>query len=77
MTFLTIKNTKSINYFAKNKGEYINRGIISNFKRMELTKVILTAMQSEAEMIIKKYDLKKIKKFKNITIYEGKRESEE
>jgi hypothetical protein len=44
---------------------------------MELTKVILTAMQSEADMIIKKYNLTEVKKRKNITIYEGVREGEE
>jgi hypothetical protein len=37
---------------------------------MELTKAIITAMKEEADLIIKKFDLKEVKKLKNITIYE-------
>jgi hypothetical protein len=37
---------------------------------MELTKVIITAMKEEADLIIKKFDLKEEKKLKNISIYE-------
>lgn len=44
---------------------------------MELTKAIVTAMQEEADLIIKKFDLKEVKKFKNISIYEWKREWDE
>lgn len=44
---------------------------------MELTKAILTAMPQEAELIINKYELKEVKKFQNIKIYEGSRESED
>jgi len=42
---------------------------------MELTKVIITAMQEEADMIIKKLWLKELEKKNNITVYEGNRES--
>lgn len=44
---------------------------------MELTKAIMTAMKEEADLIIKKFDLKLVKELKNISIYEGNRESEE
>ncbi len=44
---------------------------------MELTKVIMTAMKEEADLIIKKFDLKLVKELKNISIYEWNRESEE
>lgn len=42
---------------------------------MELTKAIITAMKEEADLIIKKFDLKEEKSLKNITIYEWKREN--
>lgn len=42
---------------------------------MELTKVIITAMKEEADLIIKKFDLKEVKKLKNISIYEWNRDS--
>ncbi len=41
---------------------------------MELTKVIITAMKEEADLIIKKFDLKEEKKLKNISIYEWYRD---
>jgi len=41
---------------------------------MELTKVIITAMKEEADLIIKKFDLKEVKKLKNISIYEWYRD---
>jgi len=41
---------------------------------MKLTKVIITAMQEEADMIIKKLWLKELEKKNNITVYEGNRE---
>ncbi len=44
---------------------------------MELTKAIITAMKEEADLIIKKFDLKEEKSLKNITIYEWKRENNE
>ena len=44
---------------------------------MNLTKVIITAMQEEADLIIKKFWLKEKEKKNNITIYEWKRESED
>lgn len=44
---------------------------------MELVKAIFTAMKKEADIIIKKYDLKEIKTLSNIIIYEWKREEEE
>lgn len=44
---------------------------------MELTKVIITAMKEEADLIISKFDLKEEKKLKNITIFEWNRESED
>ena len=44
---------------------------------MELTKAIITAMKEEADLIIKKFDLKLVKELKNISIYEWERESEE
>jgi len=37
---------------------------------MELVKAIFTAMKKEADIIIKKYDLKEIKTLSNIIIYE-------
>lgn len=43
---------------------------------MELTKVIITAMKEEADIIIKRFDLKEIKKKKNIVIFEWDREWE-
>ena len=42
---------------------------------MNLTKVIITAMQEEADLIIKRFNLKEIEKKNNITIYEWHRES--
>ncbi len=42
---------------------------------MELTKVIITAMKQEADLIIDKFDLKEEKKLQNITVYEWNRES--
>lgn len=42
---------------------------------MELTKVIITAMQEEADLIIKRFWLKELEKNNNITIYEWNRES--
>ena len=42
---------------------------------MELTKVIITAMQEEADLIIKRFNLKQLEKKNNITIYEWIRES--
>ncbi|NUJ97889.1 5'-methylthioadenosine/S-adenosylhomocysteine nucleosidase [Candidatus Gracilibacteria bacterium] len=44
---------------------------------MELIKAIFTAMKEEADIIIKKYDLKEVKKLSNIIIYEGYREEDE
>lgn len=40
---------------------------------LKLTKAIITAMKEEAEIIIKKFDLKETNKLKNIKIFEGKR----
>ena len=40
---------------------------------VKLTKAIITAMKEEAEIIIKKFDLKETNKLKNIKIFEGKR----
>jgi len=42
---------------------------------MELTKVIVTAMQEEADLIIKRFELKKVEKKNNIIIYEWDRKS--
>jgi DUF1009 family protein len=45
---------------------------------MQLTKAIITAMQEEADLIIKKYDLKEInsdKIPKTIKIFEGERKN--
>jgi len=44
---------------------------------MNLKKVIITAMQEEADLIIKKFWLKEKEKKNNITIYEWTRESED
>ena len=44
---------------------------------MNLTKVIITAMQEEADLIIKRFNLKEIEKKNNITIYEWVRESDD
>jgi|GEM_PF-1230891 hypothetical protein len=44
---------------------------------LKLTKAIITAMKEEAEIIIKKFDLKKTNKLKNIKIFEGKRVGDE
>jgi adenosylhomocysteine nucleosidase len=41
---------------------------------LPLVKAIITAMPSEANMIIEKYQLQQVKKFNNITVYEGDRE---
>lgn len=41
---------------------------------MELTKVIITAMKEEADLIIKRFNLEKVSSKKNIEIYEGERE---
>jgi hypothetical protein len=37
---------------------------------MNLTKAIITAMKEEAELIIKKFNLKETKSLKNIKIFE-------
>jgi hypothetical protein len=37
---------------------------------MELVKVIITAMQEEADLIIKRFELKKIENNKGFNIYE-------
>ncbi len=42
---------------------------------MELTKVIITAMKEEADLIIKRFKLTELNKINNITIYTGNRES--
>jgi len=42
---------------------------------MELTKVIITAMKEESDLIVKRFKLKETKVINNITIYEGRRES--
>lgn len=44
---------------------------------VKLTKAIITAMKEEAEIIIKKFDLKETKKLKNIKIFEWKRAEDE
>ena len=44
---------------------------------LKLTKAIITTMKEEAEIIIKKFDLKETKKLKNIKIFEGKRVGDE
>ncbi|MCD5385334.1 5'-methylthioadenosine/S-adenosylhomocysteine nucleosidase [Candidatus Gracilibacteria bacterium] len=44
---------------------------------MQLTKVIITAMQEEADLIIKRFGLKEVDKKKNITIFEGERVSDD
>lgn len=44
---------------------------------LKLTKAIITAMKEEAEIIIKKFDLKETNKLKNIKIFEGKRVGDE
>jgi hypothetical protein len=36
---------------------------------MQLTKVIITAMQEEADLIIKRFNLKEFENKNNITIY--------
>jgi len=36
---------------------------------MQLTKVIVTAMQEEADLIIKRFKLKEVEKKNNIVIY--------
>ncbi len=43
---------------------------------MNLTKVIVTAMKEEAELIIKRFELKETKKLVNLTIFEGEREND-
>ena len=40
---------------------------------MNLTKAIITAMKEEAELIIKKFNLKETKSLKNIKIFEWTR----
>ncbi|MFK7780526.1 MAG: 5'-methylthioadenosine/S-adenosylhomocysteine nucleosidase [Candidatus Gracilibacteria bacterium] len=40
---------------------------------MELTKIIITAMKEEAEIIIKRFDLHEIDNKHNVTVFEGKR----
>ena len=40
---------------------------------MEIIKAIVTAMQEEADLIIERFELKKIKEFQNIRVYEWKR----
>ena len=47
-----------------------------NKKFMEIVKAIITAMQEEADLIIERLNLKKIKEFENIRVYEWKREEE-
>jgi hypothetical protein len=37
---------------------------------MEIVKAIVTAMKEEADLIMQRFDLKKIKEFQNIHIYE-------
>ena len=44
--------------------------------QLHVVKAILTAMTQEADLIIQKYDLKQVKKFQNIAIYEWERENE-
>ncbi len=44
---------------------------------MQLTKVIITAMQEEADLIIKRFWLKEVDKKKNITIFEWERVSDD
>lgn len=44
---------------------------------MNLTKIIITAMQEEADLIVKRFNLKEIEKKNNITIYEWLRESDD
>lgn len=44
---------------------------------MYLTKAIVTAMKEEADLIIKKFDLKEVKTLKNIKIFENFREGED
>lgn len=42
-----------------------------------LTKAIVTAMKEEADLIIKKFDLKEVKSLKNIKIFEAERQTDE
>jgi len=42
---------------------------------MDLTKVIVTAMKEEADLIIKRFNLKETKSINNITVFEWKREN--
>ncbi|RKW24328.1 5'-methylthioadenosine/adenosylhomocysteine nucleosidase, partial [Candidatus Gracilibacteria bacterium] len=44
---------------------------------MNLTKAIITAMKEEAELIIKKFNLKETKSLKNIKIFEGTRSGDD
>lgn len=44
---------------------------------MYLTKAIVTAMKEEADLIIKKFDLKEVKSLKNIKIFESERQTDE
>lgn len=44
---------------------------------MQLTKVIITAMQEEADLIVKRFWLKEVDKKKNITIFEWERVSDD
>ena len=44
---------------------------------MELTKVIITAMQEEADLIVKRFNLKESKKKNNTTYYEWNRKSDD
>jgi nucleoside phosphorylase len=64
---LLYKNNKAYNIFI----------IIINWINMELTKVIITAMQEEADLIIEQFWLKKKEKKNNIIVYEWNRESED
>lgn len=41
---------------------------------MELTKVIITAMKEEADLIIKRFELKEVSSKKNLKIFEGERQ---
>ena len=43
---------------------------------MKLTKVIVTAMKEEADIIINRFNLKEEKKLNNLTIFEGEREND-
>lgn len=44
---------------------------------MKLTKAIITAMKEEADLIIKKFDLKEVKTLKNVKIFEWTRKNDE